>query len=872
MIQTQRRNILLSMAKRFILFAAFALPLLAANGLASSHDHEHDGCPLADAAFCETFEVKHPGGRGGDLNESVWSYARSGQGSNPSQGMLNAISRTNAHFCRELVTGLFPPAESFFCGPEFGESQHWMSAQNDNGYSVLSAMIRQPFDFAGRIGTFTMDVDAKTVNGHTWWVEAWLTDEPIPAPHPDTPSSQSFPRHGLGVRFYLDCSSDGRATGVGPEQVVEFRNHQMTLVEFPDDLDCVTAGNDEFNRIQIKVSQSRVEIWATDKRVDHNQPYGPLKLIGSKNLNLGFTRGYWHVQHVQYDPSKGTDFPLCLPGGGSCLRVTESTYHWDNIGFDGPKLPMPRGYSVPDLMQPARDPDHMNLGYLVRSGGMSDADGRAVPPFRIPGVDLTQATGGLVSVLFSECGDHPTIQYRLNSGAWRTAPTPPFAAACANRSVVAPVPLSDLHGGENVLEFRTAAGQETVLSNIDLVVEHNAAPAALTISNIGLSNMSGTGAMISWTTSEAALSMVEYGLTAAYGQMAHHDMAMTAHALALTGLTAGTTYHFRVTAQAGPQSAASPDQTFVTPRTGGAGRPGDMNGDGLVNVTDLSMFLPRFNSADPVADFNHDNTVGVADLSLLLANWTPAGPSAQAFGAPAPSSRLSAALRLIPKARKSAAEPIRVDVFLDSPQPVNAVQASLLYPADRLTLAGVDTSASAFSIGAREDTTAGAVTLIRGSLKPLSGRLKIATLSFQSLAAPFNNNTDPGHAHGAPGAGVFALQFSRSSRALKADDAANLLAKAQPLELSDRVASPLLLSPVPADGINDQIVFDSDVVAVTIVDVNGKKVYEAESLAGASLSWSGRDEKGSLLPSGLYIAKVKKADGGVSYQKLVVAK
>jgi len=216
-----------------------------------------------------------------------------------------------------------------------------------------------------------------------------------------------------------------------------------------------------------------------------------------------------------------------------------------------------------------------------------------------------------------------------------------------------------------------------------------------------------------------------------------------------------------------------------------------------------------------------------------------------------------------------------VDLFLDSPQPVNAVQASLLFPSDRLTLAGVDVSASSFSVGAREDRDANALTLVRGSNTPLKGRLKIATLSFQSLASAGGSNTDPDHGHGAPGhtsANVFPVSFSRSSLALKADDASNILLKADGLALSDRLASQILLSPVPADGINDEVIFDADVAQVTIVDVNGKKIYEAESLAGASLSWNGRDEQGRPAPSGLYIAKAKKTGGETVYQKIVLAK
>ena len=56
-----------------------------------------------------------------------------------------------------------------------------------------------------------------------------------------------------------------------------------------------------------------------------------------------------------------------------------------------------------------------------------------------------------------------------------------------------------------------------------------------------------TGATMSWTTDEASSSQVEYGSTVAYGQQTVLDAVLvTAHTQMVTGLQAGTTYHYRV--------------------------------------------------------------------------------------------------------------------------------------------------------------------------------------------------------------------------------------------------------------------------------------------------------------------------------------
>ncbi len=77
------------------------------------------------------------------------------------------------------------------------------------------------------------------------------------------------------------------------------------------------------------------------------------------------------------------------------------------------------------------------------------------------------------------------------------------------------------------------------------------------------------------------------------------------------------------------------------------------------------------------------------------------------------------------------------------------------------------------------------------------------------------------------------------------------------------------LTPARADGINDAAFFGPAAARVTIFDLRGRRVYEAE---GAALHWDGRDGSGRLVESGLYIARIRKTDGGACYQSFAVAK
>lgn len=86
------------------------------------------------------------------------------------------------------------------------------------------------------------------------------------------------------------------------------------------------------------------------------------------------------------------------------------------------------------------------------------------------------------------------------------------------------------------------------------------------ISSITSSGVSATGATVNWTTNENATSQVEYGTTASYGTLTPVNSALvTAHGVALSGLTGSTMYHFRVWSKdAAGNTGVSGDQTFTT--------------------------------------------------------------------------------------------------------------------------------------------------------------------------------------------------------------------------------------------------------------------------------------------------------------------
>ncbi len=85
-----------------------------------------------------------------------------------------------------------------------------------------------------------------------------------------------------------------------------------------------------------------------------------------------------------------------------------------------------------------------------------------------------------------------------------------------------------------------------------------------TISSISVSNITTTGATITYTTNESATSQVQYGLTTSYGST-QSSGGTTSHSVTLSSLNSNTSYSYRISAtDSAGNNALSANQTFTT--------------------------------------------------------------------------------------------------------------------------------------------------------------------------------------------------------------------------------------------------------------------------------------------------------------------
>ncbi len=92
------------------------------------------------------------------------------------------------------------------------------------------------------------------------------------------------------------------------------------------------------------------------------------------------------------------------------------------------------------------------------------------------------------------------------------------------------------------------------------------------MSDLVVSDITDSGAKITWTTDESSSTAVDYGTSDGYGSTATGDGNTTSHSVTISGLSANTTYHYNVrSADGSGNETGSGDNTFTTAKSGYSG-------------------------------------------------------------------------------------------------------------------------------------------------------------------------------------------------------------------------------------------------------------------------------------------------------------
>ena len=109
------------------------------------------------------FDKPAPGGRGGALDETLWSVARVNQKVNSGQGELVSWPSVPLSACGMMIEGVFPDQDVITCQhPTSGRTELTSVFDDAEGPVFQSFRVIQPFDFKDRVGHISVDIDAKT--------------------------------------------------------------------------------------------------------------------------------------------------------------------------------------------------------------------------------------------------------------------------------------------------------------------------------------------------------------------------------------------------------------------------------------------------------------------------------------------------------------------------------------------------------------------------------------------------------------------------------------------------------------------------------------------------------------------------------------
>ncbi|MCF6276951.1 MAG: fibronectin type III domain-containing protein [Candidatus Magasanikbacteria bacterium] len=126
----------------------------------------------------------------------------------------------------------------------------------------------------------------------------------------------------------------------------------------------------------------------------------------------------------------------------------------------------------------------------------------------------------------------------------------------------------ELLSEESAVEIREAAAEATGQANASsggMIIIQGGDSIPPSIFNINVKDITMDSAVMTWESDEVGDSIVEFGLSDSYGSIAGSVANVTNHEVTILHLSAGTTYHYRVTTlDAGGNRTNSEDFTFET--------------------------------------------------------------------------------------------------------------------------------------------------------------------------------------------------------------------------------------------------------------------------------------------------------------------
>ena len=399
------------------------------------------------------------------------------------------------------------------------------------------------------------------------------------------------------------------------------------------------------------------------------------------------------------------------------------------------------------------------------------------------------------------------------------------------------------------------------------------------ISGLAASGIGQASATLSWATNEPADTQAEYGLTPSYGSTTALSPALSAaHASSLSGLSAGTLYHYRVKSRdAAGNLAASPDGTFTTAAASPA-QASSLSED--FSAYAINACLAEGSTFGPWKSvFSGYGCTSVKTDGVKF--WLDESPFASASASETHSSLVlgpSFAAPMTLSARINTNAQLRKNT---PPNPWEAAWVIWNY-ADNTHFYYFEPKPNGWELGKEDPAYPGAQRfLATGSspIFPIGAWYAVKIVQAQNVISIYVNGqllttfTDTERPYTSGSIGF----YNEDSNARFEDVAVNMsqgISSVVPASAADDQAKApqKFLSPRLADGVNDIATFGLSAQEVSIYSIRGQLVFHGSQQSGTPIIWNCRDGSGRIRESGIYIAKIRKSDSQVLYQSFALVK
>lgn len=426
----------------------------------------------------------------------------------------------------------------------------------------------------------------------------------------------SMPANADSTQDVASSLATSSSTTTAPSAAVPLLQlRSTTMSQFSKNLQLYDAGPDVLQLQQFLNSQGFMIAQTGPGSPSHETTFFGLKTYSALKL----------YQKAHQLPTTGFFGPLTR---ATTIGVSAATNSSNGTSASAPSPSQSTSSNAqlsPSLVPPWQPIVSLTLGGGGEGGGGGSSNNNSITPTpdtTPPSVSLTvpsanSTVGGSSVTLTATASDNVAIanvQFKVDGANIGSAITSSPYTTSWNSTVVT-------DGSHTLYAVAKDTSGNYATSSISVTVR-NTPPV---ISAISPGSATSTSATITWTTDEAASSQVNYGTTSGYGTASSSATLATSHSIILSGLIAGTTYHFQVqSVDAEGNVATSSDQTFITPLSFlrvATTLNGALNAGGLSVSGTKDTFAFRVpieiaqDSAQLVLSFNNWGTTNAGDVN-----------------------------------------------------------------------------------------------------------------------------------------------------------------------------------------------------------------------------------------------------------------